>query len=147
MTGIKILDVPFEGFAGHVSPHTAYDVLNQNKMARLIDVRTHAEWQFVGVPLLDEDQLSLIEWQSFPSMERNASFVEVVRQAVPDTQVPVFLLCRSGARSMAAARALAAVGYESAYNVASGFEGDPDGAHHRGRVNGWKFENLPWRQA
>jgi rhodanese-related sulfurtransferase len=147
MAGIEILNVDFEGFAGHVSPQTAFKTLAENSQARLIDVRTRAEWQFVGVPILAAEQFLAIEWQSFPTMEKNDSFVEVAQAQISDHGAPLFLLCRSGARSEAAARTLAARGYRHAYNVAGGFEGDADAAGHRGTVNGWKFDGLPWRQA
>lgn len=147
MAGIEILNVAFEGFAGHVSPQTAFKTLVENSQARLIDVRTRAEWQFVGVPVLAAEQFLAIEWQSYPTMEKNASFADLAQAQMSDHHAPIFLLCRSGARSEAAARALAACGYQQAYNVAGGFEGDANAAGHRGTVNGWKFDGLPWRQA
>ena len=63
-----------------------------------------------------------------------------------DPKAPVMLLCRSGARSRAAAIALTEAGFAQAFNIAGGFEGDADGEGHRGNRNGWKAENLPWRQ-
>lgn len=147
MAGIEVLTIPFEGFAGHVSPETAFKTLGQDSNARLIDVRTKAEWQFVGIPVLPADQFLAIEWQSFPTMEKNAGFADLVQRHIHDRAAPVFLLCRSGARSEAAARALSACGFEKAFNVASGFEGDANVEGHRGTVNGWKFDGLPWRQS
>jgi rhodanese-related sulfurtransferase len=91
-----------------------------------------------------------VEWQSFPSGTPNPGFVAQARQALaasgagPDT--PVLLLCRSGARSRAAAIALTAAGYGACFNIAHGFEGDKDTQGHRGSVAGWKATGLPWRQ-
>ncbi len=107
-----------------------------------------AEWNFVGVPDLSDigRDVHCIEWAMFPHMNPNPAFVaeaaEAVRRAGADAATPVFLLCRSGARSRAAAIALTAAGFAAAYNVAGGFEGDPDPQRHRGRVNGWKAAGL-----
>jgi rhodanese-related sulfurtransferase len=84
-------------------------------------------------------------------MALNPAFVaEVaaeVRQAGADENTPLLFLCRSGARSRAAALAMTRAGFGKSYNVAGGFEGDPDETQHRGRRNGWKAEGLPWRQS
>ena len=111
-------------------------------------MRSAAEWSFVGVPELpgpDREAL-FVEWQSWPSMERNASFVDTVGAAVGDRGAPIFLLCRSGARSKAAAVALTAAGHEKCYNVTEGFEGPVDAERHRGTLAGWKACGLPWKQ-
>jgi rhodanese-related sulfurtransferase len=139
-------------YAGDVTPNQAWDTLQSDPQAQMIDVRTAAEWNFVGVPDLDGlgRQVHCVEWQSFPSGTPNPSFVAQARQALaasgagPDT--PVLLLCRSGARSRAAAIALTAAGYGACFNIAHGFEGDRDTQGHRGSVAGWKAAGLPWRQ-
>jgi rhodanese-related sulfurtransferase len=87
-----------------------------------------------------------VEWQGFPTGARNPGFVTEASQALGDKSAPVLLLCRSGARSRAAAIALTEAGFAQAFNIAGGFEGDPDGEGHRGNRNGWKADNLPWRQ-
>jgi rhodanese-related sulfurtransferase len=88
-----------------------------------------------------------VEWQSFPSGAPNPGFVDQASQALgADKAQAVLLICRSGARSRAAAIALAKAGFEKAFNVAGGFEGDPDDQGHRGNSNGWKASGLPWRQ-
>jgi rhodanese-related sulfurtransferase len=91
-----------------------------------------------------------IEWQTFPTMAVNSAFVAEAEAAVTamgaDKTTPILFLCRSGARSRATAVALAAQGFSQAFNVAGGFEGDPDGERHRGNINGWKAAGLPWRQ-
>ncbi|HMT49022.1 MAG TPA: rhodanese-like domain-containing protein, partial [Dietzia sp.] len=87
-----------------------------------------------------------IEWMTSAG-ERNQRFVEQLAEAGLGPDTPVLFLCRSGARSAAAASAATAAGYGPAYNVAEGFEGDPDDTGHRGTVNGWKVAGLPWRQS
>jgi rhodanese-related sulfurtransferase len=92
----------------------------------------------------------LVEWQVFPSMARNARFESLVGEhlkgAGADTQTPIAFICRSGARSRAAAIAMTATGYARCFNVAGGFEGDLGTNRHRGETNGWKAQDLPWLQ-
>ena len=139
-------------YAGDIAPKEAWDLLAAMPGAQLVDVRTMAEWNFVGLPDLSPlgRQAHCIEWQSFPTMAPNAAFAAQAAAAVTaagaDKDSPVLMLCRSGARSRAAAMALTASGFTRAYNIAWGFEGDPDGMRHRGQVNGWKADGLPWRQ-
>jgi rhodanese-related sulfurtransferase len=112
-------------------------------------VRTRAEWNYVGLPDLDglAKQVALIEWQVFPTMQPNPQFVEQLSAALPDKTAPLLFLCRSGARSAAAAKAVTAAGYSSCFNVAEGFEGPLDAEAKRGTVAGWKAAGLPWRQS
>ena len=148
MDGLNLLDKEHHGFAGHVSPATAWSCLAENAEAVLVDVRTQAEWVFVGQPDLTNAAARLVctEWQRFPEMVVNPDFVKKIVQEIADTAPTIFTLCRSGVRSVAAARALTQEGYASCYNVVGGFEGDPDELGHRGGVNGWKFDGLPWVQ-
>lgn len=139
-------------YAGDISAAEAWDRLQSDPKAQLIDVRTVAEWNFVGLPDLQNlgRRVHCIEWQGFPNGAQNTGFTAEAVQALTATGAaksdPVLLLCRSGARSRAAAIALTAAGYSNAFNVASGFEGDVDGKGHRGNLNGWKASGLPWRQ-
>ena len=121
--------------------------------AVLIDVRTQAEWAYVGVPDLTPlgKRPLFIEWQSFPDNRIDPVFVNRVVDALAshgagrDSQL--FFLCRSGSRSLMAARAVSAAGYSGCHNVASGFEGPPDPSRQRGRLAGWKAKGLPWVQS
>lgn len=135
-------------YAGDLSPLDTWSLLKSTPAAVMVDVRTDAEWNFVGQPDLSSLNKAPIRlsWQIFPTMMLNGEFVDAVRAAVPDPATPIAFLCRSGVRSLAAARALTAVGYTACYNIADGFEGPPDGERHRGRVAGWKASNLPWAQ-
>lgn len=135
-------------YAGDLSPRQAWDLLASDPDAVLVDVRTSAEWQWVGgadLSALGKRTLG-IEWMTSAG-QPNERFVEHLGEAGIDAETPVLFLCRSGGRSAAAASLATAAGYRTAYNVAEGFEGDPDAAGHRGTVNGWKVAGLAWRQS
>ena len=136
------------GYAGDLNPSEAWALLQDNPEAQLIDVRTDAEWSYVGRPDLSglERQVHFISWQVFPSMERNGNFVGEMSARGFDPDQPLLFLCRSGVRSMHAAMALSAVGYSQCYNIAGGFEGNKDAEGHRGAADGWKAAGLPWVQ-
>jgi rhodanese-related sulfurtransferase len=137
-------------YAGDVSVTAAWAALEQDPRAQLIDVRTAAEWNFVGQPDLSSlnRRVHCIEWAGFPSMNPNTNFVTEVRAALgSDQDIAVYFLCRSGARSRAAAIAATAAGFANSYNIAGGFEGDLNAERHRGTHNGWKAAGLPWVQS
>jgi rhodanese-related sulfurtransferase len=137
------------GYAGDLSATDAWGVLRGDVTAQLVDVRTQAEWSFVGVPDLSQigRRVHCVEWQGFPTMAQNPAFVSQVASALGNDKAAVVLfLCRSGGRSRAAAMAMTAAGYQRAYNIAGGFEGDIDQNGHRGSKNGWKASGLPWKQ-
>lgn len=137
-TRAKELHLPY---AGAFTPQEAWEVLQQAPGARLVDVRTKAEWDWVGrVPGAVE-----IEWQSYPGSVPNAHFVDQLKKEVPVEGLVMFM-CRSGVRSSNAAKAASEAGYASSYNVLEGFEGDKDGSNHRNSVNGWRKAGLPWIQ-
>lgn len=136
------------GFAGDVSVEETWEALKNDPDAVLVDVRTDAEWSFVGIADLSSlgKQPFLISWQIYPSMQVNADFVDMMQQQGIAQSAAVYFLCRSGVRSRAAAEMAAAAGYQATYNIAGGFEGDKDKNHHRGGLNGWKAAGLPWLQ-
>lgn len=136
-------------YAGDVDSATAWHRLANDPNAVLVDVRTRAEWSFVGVPDLDPlgKEVRFVEWQGYPDMQVNQNFVEAIAAAGASPSQSLYLICRSGARSAHAATALTAAGYARCFNVADGFEGPHDGEGHRGSVAGWKAAGLPWRQA
>jgi rhodanese-related sulfurtransferase len=135
-------------FAGDVSPQQAYEAIKRDSNAALIDCRTQAEWSFVGLADLRAAgrQPVLVEWQTYPAMAANPDFVAEVAQAGVKKGQSLYFICRSGARSRAAAIAMTASGYGPCYNVAGGFEGARDEEGHRGTVEGWKAAGCPWRQ-
>jgi rhodanese-related sulfurtransferase len=136
-------------YAGDLSPTEAWDLLAREPGAQLVDVRTAAEWSFVGTPDLSSlgRKVLCLEWQSFPAASQNPRFVAEARAALGEKKdAAVLFLCRSGGRSRAAAAAMTAAGYSRSYNIAGGFEGDLDSEHHRGKQSGWKASGLPWKQ-
>ncbi len=130
--------------------HTAdvWAALQNDPQAQLVDVRTDAEWTYVGLADLTAagKQPVLIPWQIFPTMAVNAQFIDQLRAAGFTPEHHIYFLCRSGVRSLAAASAAIAAGFPHSYNVADGFEGTPDGEGHRGQISGWKANGQPWRQ-
>ncbi len=126
--------------------------LERDRDSVLIDVRTNAEWAFVGLPDLSSigKKLVQVEWQGFPVNRVNAAFLDQAAAALTaigaNKDSELFFICRSGGRSLSAARAMAAAGYTRCRNVADGFEGPLDPGRHRGRLGGWKAKGLPWGQ-
>jgi rhodanese-related sulfurtransferase len=130
-----------------------WQILAARLRSQLIDVRTRAEWAYVGIPDLGPlgKRAILVEWQTFPDQtvdprfaERLASELGVLGVQLDDD---LFFICRSGSRSLAAAKAMAAAGYCACHNVAGGFEGPLDDERHRGSADGWKAAGLSWLQA
>lgn len=140
---VEIEDVPVE---------TTWESLKSDAGSVLVDVRTRAEWMFVGLPDLEAVGKRVIaaEWQSFPDNRIHPDFVEKLAALFEEAGIAkdaeVFFLCRSGVRSRAAAAAVAEVGFTRCRNVADGFEGPLDASGKRGGVAGWKAAGLPWRQ-
>jgi len=135
-----------------VSVDDTWAKLKSDSGAVLVDVRTIAEWAYVGLPDLSAigKRPVLVEWQGFPDDRLNTAFVERLTEALAplgaDTGTEIFFICRSGARSLRAAQAMAAAGYMRCRNVTDGFEGPLDPSRHRGQLGGWKAKGLPWTQ-
>lgn len=135
----KSLDLPYEGA---LTPREAYEVLTSAPGARLVDVRSRAELDWVGrIPGAVE-----IEWQSYPGNQFNPGFLAQLRQAV-DPEALLLFICRSGKRSSLAARLATESGFPDCYNVLEGFEGDKDTRSQRGTMGGWRLAGLPWQQS
>ena len=131
-----------------VDAQQAYAALAGDPDAQLVDVRTNAEWSYVGLPDLSAHgkRALLVQWQDFPTGAPNPDFVEQLGAAGLTRQHVIYFICRSGVRSLAAAEAAERAGYRTTFNVADGFEGPPDANGHRGAIAGWKADGLPWRQ-
>ena len=126
------------GYAGDISPEQAWAWVQAGE-AVLVDVRSDAEREWVGfVP-----GAVAMAWKQWPGMEPNPQFDAGIVAAAGGKKA--VLLCRSGVRSIAAARRATDLGVR-AYNILEGFEGDPDAQAHRGRIGGWRLRGLPWRQ-
>ncbi len=132
----------------NVSPADVWQALSSDPTAQMVDVRTDAEWAYVGFPDLSGlgKRIANISWQMFPAMQVNAGFMDALRAAGFTPEHRIYFLCRSGVRSLHAAEAAVAAGFPYSFNIADGFEGPPDADGHRGTVAGWKVEGLPWRQ-
>lgn len=130
---------PADGYAGEVTAKTAWQWV-QSGAAVLVDVRTDAERDWVGfVP-----GAVALAWKQWPGMAPNPGFDEGIQAAVP-TGAKAVLLCRSGVRSIAAAKRATELGVQ-AYSILEGFEGDADENGHRNTQGGWRYRGLPWKQ-
>ena len=135
----KQLGLPYDGA---LTPQEAHQMMREVPNAKLVDVRTRAEWDYVGrIPGAVE-----IEILSYPGNRPNPEFVAQLEAQV-DKSAPVLFICRSGGRSHNAALLAKQAGYAAAYNVLEGFEGDRDPQGHRNTVGGWRAAGLPWTQS
>ena len=136
-------------YAGDLTVQETWELLENNPDAVLVDVRTTAEWAYVGMPDLSPIGKAVhpVSWVLFPDMSKNASFIDEISAIQPKKSAPMIFLCRSGVRSIAAAEAATRAGFEKSYNVLEGFEGGPDAEGHRGKTGGWKVAGLKWKQS
>lgn len=135
----KDMNLPYEGA---LLPEEAYFILQHAPAAKLVDVRTRAELDWVGrIPGAVE-----IEWLIYPGNQMNGHFLNQLQQRV-DPESLVMFICRNGNRSHAAATVAAQSGFPDCYNVLEGFEGDKDAAGHRNSKSGWRVAGLPWMQS
>ncbi|MDH4234369.1 MAG: rhodanese-like domain-containing protein [Gallionella sp.] len=129
-------------YEGALTPEEAYEILQSAPGAKLVDVRTRAEIDWVGqIPDAVE-----VEWALYPGMRMNPHFIAQLEQQV-EKEALVMFICRSGARSHSAAITATQAGYADCYNVLEGFEGDKDSDSHRGTLGGWRVAGLPWEQS
>ncbi len=126
-------------YAGAMTPREAYDVLQANPQALLVDVRSQAELGLVG---LVPTALN-IEWAFYPGMVPNKDFTKQLVEKTDKSQVLIFM-CRTGGRSHNAAAVAAMLGFTQAYNMLEGFEGETNTLHQRTMINGWRHAGLPW---
>ena len=133
------LNLPYEGA---LLPSEAYEIMQSAPGVKLVDVRCHAELDWVG---RIENSVG-IEWATYPGMKPNPHFLTQLEQQV-DKEALVLFICRSGARSHHAAAMATQTGYIDCYNVLEGFEGDMDASKHRNATGGWRAAGLPWEQS
>ncbi len=133
-----------EAYAGEIGSEAAFELLEADPEAILVDCRTRAEWTYVGVPVVD--RVVFAEWTRYPDGSHNQDFLAELADNGVTPDHTVLFLCRSGQRSLAAARAATAAGYRRAFNVSDGFEGPLDATGRR-TIGGWKTNGLPWRQS
>lgn len=134
----RALERPYQG---ELTPREAYELWQLAPGAKVVDVRTRAEWDWVGrIPGAVE-----IEWNQYPGGVRNPHFLAELKRQV-DPEAVVMFVCRSGVRSIAAASAATDIGYANCFNVLEGFEGDKDAGGQRNHIGGWRHAGLPWHQ-
>ncbi len=135
----KELSLPY---AGALTPKEAYALMQTAPGAKLVDVRTRAEIDWVGrIPGAVE-----IEWQTYPGMKLNTNFMAALAQQVNKESLVMFL-CRSAHRSHHAAATATQAGYTDCYNILEGFEGDMNPKKQRNKSGGWRLADLPWEQS
>ena len=136
------------GYAGELTPKEAWNWLEQDATAQLVDVRTPPEWVFAGLPDLGPlgKKPVQLSWKLYPAFTQNDQFAASLNQAGWAKDTPIFFLCRTGGRSLDAAVAMSAQGYTRCFNITDGFDGPPNDRGQRGTVAGWRANNLPWHQ-
>lgn len=138
---------PAAGYAGDITPQQAWDVLRDVPEAVLVDVRTDGEWQTIGVPDTSSLDKTVVFAQWVHANGRpNPAFLEEIKNGLGENTGPVVFLCRSGQRSIGAARLATSAGLAPSYNVLEGFEG-PAGPGGVRDHSGWKVRELPWKEA
>jgi rhodanese-related sulfurtransferase len=144
----------------HIEPAKVFKILKDDKNSLLLDVRTIEEFSFAGfvdLSLLKQKkeefskQLLMLPWKLYPQMDYNPEFRPILEKYLNKNftkilEVKMFFLCKTGGRSREAANYFLNLGYENCYNVIGGFEGELNNQYQRGKINGWKAANLPWRQ-
>jgi rhodanese-related sulfurtransferase len=133
---------------GEISPKEAWEILEKEPGAVLIDVRSDAEWRYSGLPNLSGigKRTALVTLQHYPTGQRNPEFLQELKELGAGPSDPLLFLCRSGARSRTAAELATEAGFTRCYNVSTGFEGPRDPEGHRASISGWKHDGLPWVQ-
>ena len=132
----------------NISSIECFAKLSKEANSQLIDVRTEPEWSYVGVPDLSSirKKVIFISWQTYPAMEKNIFFENILLESNIKKDTNLCFICRSGQRSYSAAEFSISRGFSNCFNVTDGFEGVKNHDRRRSLINGWKFNNLPWKQ-
>ncbi len=132
-----------------LTPQQAFDILEENPAAKLVDIRSTMEYLMVGHPTGSDH----IPWMDEPDWEVDPDFSTRIRELMlgglsedAANSAPILLICRSGKRSVEAGEALIAEGINNVFSVLDGFEGELDENHQRSSLGGWRFAGLPWGQ-
>jgi rhodanese-related sulfurtransferase len=134
-------------YEGDLTPAKAWAFLQEHPDAVLVDIRTEAEWRYVGVPDLSDlgREVVFVEWERYPGGEPNPTFVDDLWAAGLQSGTPLLMICRAAHRSVGASIEATEAGLGPVYNVLEGFEGEVGEDGHRGH-EGWRAAGLPWRQ-
>ena len=132
----------------NISSQECFEKLSIEVHSHLIDVRTKPEWVYVGVPDLSliNKKVIFISWQVYPKMEINKFFENQILELNIKKDSNLYFMCRSGNRSYSAAEFLVSRGFSNCFNVIDGFEGKLNHERQRALIDGWQFNNLPWKQ-
>ena len=132
----------------NISSKKCFKILSNKTNSYLIDVRTLPEWKFAGVPDLFSinKETIFVSWQIYPEMNENKNFEKKILDRGIKKSSNLYFICRSGQRSLCAAKLLTNNGFSSCFNIYDGFEGDLNQNNKRSLINGWKYNNLPWKQ-
>ena len=129
-------------------------MVTTNPDAYILDVRTEAEWMYVGHPGINNQgqgaeldgkvvNISYKIWKK-KIFVVNGSFIKDVEEVFEDKDTIILIvMCRSGKRSKDAASALEDAGYSNVYNMTTGFQGGKDDYGYR-TVNGWVIDGWPY---
>jgi rhodanese-related sulfurtransferase len=151
MAGKPPFEMPEGDYAGDVTCQEAWDVLENNPAAVLVDVRTQVEWQLIGKPDLSSINREPLYLQWVTMQGVNESFIDELQAELDERGVakdtPIYFMCQSGGRSKMSAMQCTEIGYSQCFNLAEGFEGELDEQQHRNSISGWKVAGLPWTQA
>ena len=130
-----------------ISTNKSYKMLQNNKNAILIDVRTSEEFSAYGVADLNSigKEPLLLPWRTLPDMSIDGSFFTKLTNNLQNKnldlelgKIELIFICAGGVRSREAATLLSEQENYKCYNVTEGFEGNQN--------KSWKAENLPWRK-
>lgn len=130
-------------YRGAVTPQEAFALIESNPAVKLVDVRTRAERDWIGIVQIPPHQHLAVQWNLYPEGKPNAQFLEQLREVANPDEVLLFL-CRSGVRSKHAAKLATDHGFTQCFDILEGFEGNKDAAGHRKTVEGWCKAGLPW---
>ncbi|MFC7299834.1 rhodanese-like domain-containing protein [Herminiimonas aquatilis] len=130
-------------YAGAVTPQEAYALLQSDPKVKLVDVRTHAERDWVGRVNVAQEQHVAVQWNLYPGGAPNPNFLQELAQ-IADQDTVLLFLCRGAVRSRHAAKLATEHGYAHCFDILEGFEGEKDADGHRKTVNGWCKAGLPW---
>ncbi len=139
-----------ENMPNDLTPQQAWQLIQDDPRAILVDIRSSMEFLFVGHPR----GAVHVPWIDEPDWTINPDFVTDIRKLVLGGAIctedegcaPIILICRSGKRSLEAGHVLLEAGFNRVFHVGEGFEGDLDDDHHRSALGGWRFRGLPWEQ-